>query len=398
MRSWFKRGAISLYNATVFQLIGLWPRSRRHWVFGEDSGQFAGNAKYLFLWLSIHRPEIHVSWITKQRSTQRLLEANGYRAHLFWTVAGCLSVMRAKVLVSGHCRAAVHSRMSNGAFFVNLWHGIGLKAVGYAFRGAGRGRFDWGETAAPPDVFVTTSDFTQQHFSSQYRYPKEICPQLGYPRLDCAFDPALAALCRKIDRSAGFEFNQDGFAEVYIYLPTFRDSKRPFWDQALPDLGALSEALAARNAVFYVKPHPNTPIGSLSEFDNIRLWPNEVDFNTYLPDFTGLITDYSSVLYDYLLVRDRGAILYVFDMDEYLSKDRNLSYPFDENIAGLRVDSFGDLCRALREGDALTADHEADVLRIREKFWGGSARPASPAILAYVEERLDREWDGLAID
>jgi len=388
MRGWLKRRLVSLFNLTAFRLIGLWPRSHHRWVFGDDGGHFAGNPKYLFLWMSIYHPEIHISWLTRKESTRQLLRANGYRAYRFWTVAGSLAALRAKVFVSGHCLAAVHKRMSKGAFFVNLWHGVGLKAAGYSYQGAGRGRFESANRAPPPDVFVSTSDFTQQHFTSQYRLPDETCPQLGYPRLDCAFDPTLAALCRAIDQTIGFQFNPGGFAETYIYLPTFRDSNRPFLEEALPDLAQLSEALAARNALLYIKPHPNTDTADLSSFDNVRAWPREVDFNTYLGDFTGLITDYSSVLYDYILVRDEGAILYVFDIDEYMSKDRSLSYPFEENVAGLRVRTFQGLCEALRNGTALGDGQRAEILQIREKFWGGSARPASPAVFGHVEQRL----------
>ena len=143
----------------------------------------------------------------------------------------------------------------------------------------------------PPDAVVTTSDMMQAHFADQFGLPAGQCPQLGYPRLDCAVDGVLNEAARSIDRKAGFEFNTEGFAELYIYMPTFRDTERPFLEQALPDLDRLSEVLRRRDALLYVKPHPRTAARLETPHGNVRLWPRDVDINAYLADFTGLITD-----------------------------------------------------------------------------------------------------------
>ena len=172
-------------------------------------------------------------------------------------------------------------------------------------------------------------------------------------------------------------------------MPTFRDSKRDFLARAIPDLTRLSTVLAGRKALLYVKPHPRSRAGFPSEHDNIRLWPDAIDPSTYLPEFTGLITDYSSILYDYLFLRENGAIVYMFDFYEYIANDRSLLYPFEENIAGIRVSTFDALCDTLRTGSALYPIAHEELTHIRDRFWGGSPSPASPAIVAYVESRLD---------
>src|SRR5690606_9400594 len=89
------------------------------------------------------------------------------------------------------------------------------------------------------EMVATTSDLMQRHFAEQFRIPKECCPQLGYPRLDIFDDPALMEAARRIDINQGFEFNSDGFDEVYLYVPTFRDTGRPFLEEALPDLDQM---------------------------------------------------------------------------------------------------------------------------------------------------------------
>lgn len=384
-------------NGLVYPLSGLAPRQKDRWVFGHTRGLFAGNPKYLFLWMALHRHDIKVTWITGSRRTRDLLVRNGLDACLRNSWRGRAAALRAKVFVFAHGVASVDLTHSRGAFLLNLWHGVGLKAIALGWTGgraaeasAHRGRAaklrDLHHTRHS-DLVVTTSDAMQAHFADQFRLPPERCPQLGYPRLDCAFDNELAAKARRIDADAGFSMNPEGFVEIYIYLPTFRDSGRPFLEEALPDLDRLSQALEARGALLYIKPHLRTGEAFADTHRNIRLWPEEVDFYTYLADFTGLITDYSSVLYDYLFLKDRGAILYTFDYQEYLSNDRTLLYPFDDNVAGLRVETFDGLCEALAKGSALGQPAEGTDI-IRERFWGGSSRPASPAIVGEVEKRV----------
>ena len=388
----------TLLNLFLYPLSALAPRSRRRWVFGYLNNKFLGNPKYLFLWMALNRPDLDVSWITGSEDTRRMLTANGFRAHRRWSPPGIWAALRAGVYVFAHEVSSVNLQLSKGAFLVNLWHGVGPKGVKYGYKGGGPSPIPGGGGmlararslvhTLPPDIVVTTSDFMQEHYARQFRLPPEDCPQLGYPRLDCSADRRLMAVVKELDRAEGFTFNPGGFDEVYIYLPTFRDTQRPFLEQALPDLDRLSRVLAGRKALLWIKPHIWTEWRLPPGHANIRRWPEEIDFNPYLSEFTGLVTDYSSALYDYLHERPTGAILYTFDYEEYLSKDRALLYPFEDNIAGLRVSTFDELCRAIEKGSAFDATLAADVERIRRRYWGGSPRPASPAIVGYVERRL----------
>lgn len=387
-------------HSVIHTLCKIIPRRSSQWVFGYQDGLFLGNPKMLFLWLHLHRPDLKATWISEHDETRRLLRRNGLRAYKRWSLPGVYAALAAKVFVYAHGLRTVNLTLSGGAFLLNLWHGVGLKGVKHGYKGGSTARNKgvdpndivrrWNDITylLPPDSLVTTSDFMQQHFATQFRLPPERCPQLGYPRLDCAQDPELLELVESLDRQLGFSFNPLQSAEVYIYMPTFRDTKRPFVQEALPDLGRLSDAMASRNATLYIKLHPYTKADLTLTHDNILDWPDKIDIHAYLQRFTGLITDYSSILYDYLAVKEIGAILYTFDYDEYLSTDRSLLYPFEDNVAGLRVSDFDELCRVLENGDALSPQLKSKALEIRNKFWGGSSKPASSAIVDHTLRAL----------
>lgn len=401
LRRRFLRWRTLAINAALAPIGRTSPRSPRRWLFGTSTGRFVGNPRFLFLWMSLHRPDIRTAWITGDLATRRMLAACGFTAYRRWSPRGIAAALRSAVFAFSHGVANVNPQLSRGAFLLNLWHGVGLKSVHFGYAG-GRAaaarreaktafdRLRLYEYLAPADALATTSPMMQRHFSEQFDLPAAACPQLGYPRLDVADDLALRELSERIDRAAGFHFGTEDFAETYLYMPTYRDTRRPFLDVALPDPGRLSALLSRRNALLYVKPHPASRSGLELDLPNLRRWPDAIEAQTYLPRLTGLITDYSSVLYDYLAIRDAGAILYTFDLAEYLAQDRTLLYPFEENVAGLRVSTFDALCESLERGDALTQIPPRELEAIRDKFWAGSPNPSSGTIVDHVEAALKR--------
>jgi len=384
-----KLAAALALSLAAYPIARAWPRSDRRWVFGHPGGLFAGNAKYLFLWVILHRPDMEVTWITESEATYALLHQAGLPVAMRWSRRGIWAALSSRVFAFTHDAADINRPLSRGALHLNLWHGVGLKALHTGQKPA-PWPVSWLRSFVylPYDTVVSTSDMMQAHFAQQFRLPPDRCPQLGYPRLDCVSDLALADLARAIDASAGFELDPDGHDEIYIYLPTFRDSGRSFFADAFPDIEALAEVLEARNALLYIKPHPRTAEAFPVGHDRIRRWPDAIDFHTYLPAFSGLITDYSSALYDYLFVRRSGAILYTFDYEAYVGADRALLHAFDENVAGQRVADFDALCEVLRSKAAPTATELAKADEVCRRFWGGSHRPASPAIIRHVETEL----------
>ncbi len=371
-------------NLAALPIAAAWPRSRRQWVFGHEGDVFAGNPKYLFLWIAAYRPDLRATWLTGSDATRRMLLANGYAVRMRWSAGGMLAALRARTFVFAHDVADVAAPLSWGATRLNLWHGVGLKAMQVA-RARGRRLRGWlrGLLFIPYDRVVTTSDLMQAHFAAQFELPPDRCPQLGYPRLDCAADERLRDAARRIDARLDFAVNPGGFAEIYIYLPTHRDSHRPFLQRAVPDVARLTDILRRRNALLYVKVHPRTA-ETVTYNSHLRRWPPQIDFYAYMDCFDLLITDYSSVLYDFIAIRDTGLLLYTFDYDEYVAEDRVLLHGFEENIAGLRIGHFDDLCATLRDGAALGSADAMRVQAVRQRFWGGSGQPASKAIVDYV--------------
>ena len=103
-----------------------------------------------------------------------------------------------------------------------------------------------------------------------------------------------------------------------------------------------------------------------------------VDIYPILPYTHVLVTDYSSILYDYLLLEGKGVILYLYDYKDYV-QDRDFNYPFGENVAGERAYTFTELA-AVIERDTY---NKSKYVMLRERFWGDYHGNASQDIVDY---------------
>lgn len=399
------RTARALGAYALFQASSLAARDEGLWLFGNQGDAFDGNSKYLFLWCAKNRPDITPVWITSCAKQKAELEAQGYQAVLRDTAAGVAARLRAGVYVYNAYADDVGATFANGAFRVNLWHGSGLKGVGATNKGSALGKNTGRKVGLmdrarrlpktlAADMIVTTSPDLARKFADSYGLPMEHLPIIGTPRLDGALDAELKASVLAFQDNEIWRRNREQFSEVLVYMPTFReghlhssDKRTDFLNEAIPDLQRLSDSLARRNAVLYVKQHPWAVTKLDFQTNNIKAWPAGLDVYSVLDEVDGLITDYSSVMFDYLRVKQTGLTLYVFDLEKYLS-ERDLYFPFDESVAGVRAKSFDALCGAIETGAAVGPVDRVEAERVLKRCWEGSVHPASAQVVDEVKRRL----------
>jgi CDP-glycerol glycerophosphotransferase (TagB/SpsB family) len=108
-----------------------------------------------------------------------------------------------------------------------------------------------------------------------------------------------------------------------------------------------------------------------------------------------LISDYSSCYIDYLAL-DRPVILYAYDMEDYLSKERNIFIPFSENKVGAIVKTRKEFSEALRNvcNDWADVIHKEGRKELKDKFfseklYNGQARAET---LTVIKKMLDHNY------
>lgn len=186
-----------------------------------------------------------------------------------------------------------------------------------------------------------------------YKVEKKQLVYLGYPRNDYLFSKK---------PSKDIMFPDYKFAKIIMWMPTFRqhkvggrvDSTKTF-KFGIPilssddDLEKLNNFLNESNLLLIIKPHPSQDISYLlnQSMSNLHILYDDQLFQkgVYLYELLGqmdaLITDFSSVYFDYLLL-DKPIGLTIDDLDEYTDQV-GLLYNYYDVMKGEYINSIQDL-------------------------------------------------------
>ena len=346
------------------------------WVFGARSGRaFADNAKYCFLHVAANHPEIRPVWLSKNETVVRDLRAADYEAYYTYSPRGLLANLCAGVVCVTHGLRDVNLPLSGGARAVLLWHGTPLKHISWDSHFPKESLpVRWAHAYAHRvlALVTVTAEVMVPVFASAFRIDPDVFAVTGYPRNDALFETILDA---DIGSDPGVE-DLAADERVVLYLPTFRDVDESVLSTL--DTAALTDLLERHDASLLVKPHPDEPIDlETLATDRIYALPETIDSHALLGLADVLVTDYSSILFDYLLL-DRPLVFYAPDLDRYRAR-RGFYFDYDEVTPGPIAKTAPEFRAALEgvlgaEGDGF-ADERA---RVRDRFcYASSNRSAA---------------------
>ncbi len=198
--------------------------------------------------------------------------------------------------------------------YINLWHGVPLKHMGRDM------------TQPSKNSFNTQRNFTQSthiFLSSDYAVDKTVrafgnvfatqrTHIVGSPRVDLT----LNANSNKIRNRLGII----GDKKIILYAPTWRGSiGKPSSNMGkqLTTIKRLSNLFGEEYEVL-LSIHNYTKHNFESEHDSCHIVPDYIPINEVLAATDVLISDYSSIIFDFLPL-DRPIILYTYDLGEYKS-------------------------------------------------------------------------------
>ena len=170
-------------------------------------------------------------------------------------------------------------------------------------------RFFHPESFKRPDYMLSASPMYSEMFSRAFRIDISRCLELGNPRNDILTWPEerRMAFVRQYEPETTqqliAELKSGGYQHVFFYLPTWRDSNYDFMGKDF-DLKAVDMAMQESQSLMIFKPHANTVIKEVDDLHltHVRILSAKTDLYPILPYTDVLITDYSSVINDYLLM------------------------------------------------------------------------------------------------
>jgi CDP-glycerol glycerophosphotransferase (TagB/SpsB family) len=244
---------------------------------------------------------------------------------------------------------------SVGGIRINLWHGIPIKKIGEDADNMGLSgsvntsnimkriyarifQKSFHYVHKSTNYFIACSDEHQAKMCSAYSKTKNSVPITGYPRNDALFTSV--SLWEKDNMFWNSLKSKINFKHLFFYLPTFRDSKKDGLD-LFTQYGFNGEdvhkTLEKLDAVMIIKGHLVGELTGLNEHLSPRIIfvsnSQIPDVYPFLNKTDVLLTDLSSVYLDFLLL-DKPVVFTPFDLDEYITHDRQLYYDYDEVTPG----------------------------------------------------------------
>ena len=211
-----------------------------------------------------------------------------------------------------YCFGKYPIKPAKSQMVVNLWHGTPLKRIGNLEEGKEQIDYNFFTKV------VASSPMYQPIMADIFGCSEEDVDVLGNPRNDEMF---------KVNQILDTAILR-GARRLIVWLPTYREYKD---DMLVPllsrsDLEDLNKFLKMKNWRMIIKLHPLQE-ASLNEmkyshidiYNEKQLRDNDMSVYTILRNADALITDYSSVFFDYLML-DRPIAFVTEDFDEYKKK------------------------------------------------------------------------------
>jgi CDP-glycerol glycerophosphotransferase (TagB/SpsB family) len=319
-------------------------------------------------WLHEHHPEVDILLLDSSPSGRLVGSGNWlYRLKQY------LALLQCRVIVTSHGPfVKTHRNVT-----IELWHAFPTKKESALFNRRARQRIK--RINRMTDQFISYSDFASLLYNSRYHMALSKYISLGAPRNDY--------LLTSIPDLYHAEFKK-----VILYAPTFRESfdktkplKMDFW---LTDFRAMEfhKFLVEHGYLLIWKLHPNEekrwaafdqnefPTKLLVLTDQ-KLRDMGIDFYQLLSLTDALVTDYSSIYADYLLL-DRPMVFVPADEDFFNEQRGLLLNPYDVWMPGPKCRNQQQLQDEISHSleDSAYFQHERQFLRgVFHRFTDGKS-------------------------
>ncbi|WP_411079011.1 CDP-glycerol glycerophosphotransferase family protein [Streptomyces sp. cmx-18-6] len=282
-----------------------------------------------------------------------------------------------------------------GQVVVQTWHGTPLKRVGADLLGTPKANLAYiaslPQRSRQYSLFITPNAFSTPIMTHAFRLQCEVL-EAGYPRNDVFHaadrDERATAVRKRLGIPAG--------KKAVLYAPTWRDDQRyggrRFKLDNRIDVEAARRELGEDHVLLYRKHHKvldSIPGAGQGFVHDVTYYPDIADL--YLIADV-LITDYSSVLFDFAH-SGRPMLFFTYDLEHYRDTLRGFCFDFTARAPGPLVKTSEELVAAIRDIDAVSEEYREKYDRFRADFCEPSDGRASARVvdrmLAIREERQD---------
>lgn len=246
--------------------------------------------------------------------------------------------------------------------YLQTWHGTPLKHLGHdievdentTFYRSGQSYAQMTQSydrdSARYTYMISPNAFCTEVFPHAFGVDKEKLREIGYPRNDI-----LSNFTEEQVRAKKQELGVPEDKKVLLYAPTWRDNSyvaAGYTFRLKADLHKWKEKLGDEWVVLF-KPH-YLIINEFKEDPELEGFLYSIDAGADIaelyPVADALVTDYSSVFFDYAIL-NRPMWFYMYDLDEYAKDLRGFYFDIHKELPGRIYQDEDALLQAIADGD-----------------------------------------------
>ena len=302
--------------------------------------QFSDNPKALYEYIKAHYPQYKLYWNVREDLIPYFREHKipytvrfGYK--------GIFKQARAKYFIT-NTRRPFRWDKPKGTTLLQTWHGTPLKTIGTDVQLVTMPVHDPGKyhqqvvrDSSRWDYLIAPNKYSADIMSRAFRKDNNQMMLTGYPRNDILINYTPDDIARIKN-----ELNLDPNKKLVLYAPTWRDDEfvkaHEFTAQLRLDLAELEDRFGD-DVVFLIRTHYMIANSlDLTQFGNAVNVSDYQDISELYLISDVLVTDYSSVMFDYSILR-RPIIFYTYDLEQYAGTIRGFYFDFTEAAPGKLV-------------------------------------------------------------
>lgn len=322
---------------------------------------FACNCHALWKYIK-QNTDYETAWIIKKIEYYQILQERGIKCAVYDTVEANEIISRADILIA-NSYTFLNINKREDQLLVNLWHGSGVKAHDYYDHNLNpRHMIKLKNYFDKVDLMCVHSLDDRFKLAAMLNFDLRKVYVTGQARLDCVVKSHGKSILKKIFGEKILQYDH-----LIFFAPSYRSNMschagKIFSDNIFRlddfDNNVLDEFLKKHNAAIIYKLHPIEQIAfagrnfNMSEYcyemtDSI-LFEQDVRYDEILNSFDVMVSDYSSIVYDYLLL-NRPIVYLLPDFEEYKNSKGFVFNNISLYMPGEKAYDFENLLKALAE-------------------------------------------------
>lgn len=349
--------ALTPFSLFLFNIMKtIFPISKNTILFESNAGRnYTGNPKYIYEKMVKKQldEKYRCIWIVEDMNT--VIPGNCKKVRRLSVTYLYYMAIASFWVFDGRQPEQIEKRTETT--YIQTWHGTPLKRLAMDMEVINMGgelnlqkyQREFLHSTKQWDYLISPNNYSTNIFTSAFKFHKEML-EIGYPRNDILVN-AKEADIKKLKKKLRLPEDK----KIILYAPTWRDdeyhNEKEFRFNLNMDLDAMAQSLKEEYILilkvhYYVKEQFDASI-----YDGfVHYFTAEQDIQQLYLVSDILITDYSSVMFDYSLLK-RPIIFYTYDYEKYAEEIRGFYFNLEDEAPGPIVRTTEKLIEAIQTAE-----------------------------------------------